>query len=104
MDMLVLGIGVPDYYIGLFSITHMFHIFFRDFIEGCIVKMFAMGKVQTYMRIAVFGSVTLSLKMEYTSEKLRRYALGNSVAVTEYFPTFFSENIVQCSGTGFAIN
>jgi len=104
MDMLVLGIVVPDHYIGLFSIAHIVHIFFGDFIEGHIVKMFPMGKVQANVGIAVLGGVALSLEMEYVPEELWGNALGKCVAVTEYLHAFFSEDIVQCTLTSFAIN
>ena len=55
------------------------------------------------MGIAVLGGVALSLKMEHAAKKLRRYVLGKRVTVTEYLHTFFSEYIVQCALTGFAI-
>ena len=37
MDMLVRGIVVPYHDIGLFAIAHIFHVFFRDFIESPVV-------------------------------------------------------------------
>jgi len=104
MDMLVLGIVMPDHDIGLFAIAHIFHVLFGDFKERIIIKVFPMRKVQTDMGIAVLGGIALSLKMEYAPEELGRYALRKCIAVTEYLHTFFSEDIVQCPLTGFAVN
>jgi len=38
--------------------------------EAFVIKVFLMGKIQANMYIAVFGGITLSLKMEYAAEKL----------------------------------
>ena len=104
MDMLMFGIVVPDHDIGLFPIAHVIHIFFGDFIESFVVKVFPMWKVQTDMDIAILGGVALSLKMKYVTEELWRYVLRKRVTVTEYQHAFFAEDIVQCPFTGFAIN
>tara|TARA_A100001391_G_C4868102_1_gene224497 strand:- start:441 stop:563 length:123 start_codon:yes stop_codon:yes gene_type:complete len=37
--------------------------------EGFVIKMFAMGKVQGDVGIAVFGGIALPLKMEYIPEE-----------------------------------
>ncbi len=104
VDMLVFGIRVPYDYIGLLSKAHFLHVFLGDFIEGLIVKVFPVWKVQADMSIPVLGGVALSLKMKYVPEELWRYALGKRVAVAQYLHTFFPEDIVQCPRTGFAIN
>ena len=104
MDMFVLGIVVAHNYIGLISKAHIFHVLLGDFIKGPIVHMFATWKVQTYMGIPVLGSVALSLKIQHAPEEFWRYALGKRIAVAKNLHTFLSEDIVQCSGTGLAVN
>ena len=104
MHVFVLGIIMPYHYIGLLPIAHILHVLFGDFKERTVIKMFVVRKVKADMGIAVLGGVALSLKVQHAPEELRRYALGNCVAVTEYSHTFFPEDVFQCPGTGFSIN
>ena len=60
MHMLVLGIVMADYDIGLFAIAHMFHIIFGEFEKLPVVQVLATGKVQGDMRIPFFGIVAIA--------------------------------------------
>jgi hypothetical protein len=75
MDVFVLGIVVAHHYIGLISKAHIFHILLGDFIEGSVIYIFAMGKVQTDMGIPVLGGVALSLEIQHAPEEFWRDAL-----------------------------
>jgi len=68
--MLVFGVVVPYHNIGLFPVAHLLHVFLGDLMEGPIIKVFPMGKVQGNVGITVLGGVALSLEMEYLPEEL----------------------------------
>jgi hypothetical protein len=103
MDMLVLGIVVPYNNIGLLPIAHLHHVFPGDFMEGRVIKVFPMGKVQGNVGIAVLGGIALPLEMEYAPEELLGYVPRVHVPVTEYAHALLAEHIVQYALTAFPV-
>src|SRR5680860_164608 len=98
MDMLMFGIVMTDYDIGLFTISHMFHISFGEFEKVPVVQVLSSGKVKAGMQIPFFSIVPIAKMVKYPGEKLRiGIGIGIGVLEAEYGAFRFAQYIVEHS-------
>ena len=104
MYMLVLGIVMADYDIGLFAITHMFHITFGEFEKFPVVQIFTTGKVEGDVRIPFFGIMPIAKMVQYPSEKLHvSIRIGIGILKADYGALLFAQDILQHALYAFSI-
>lgn len=73
---------VPHHDIGLFPITHMFHVILRQFKKDHIVQLFATGKIKGNMYVPFFGIMPIAKIVEDPSKKLS-IGIGIRISVLE---------------------